>query len=140
MKNLFGIVPGALYGWPKNLLHWVGIQGSIIDINAALDVPRFNIVDGIVGMEGNGPIQGDAIQVGVIVMGADTVAVDATCSRLMNIDPWKIGYLAEVEPFLGNVALEAIEQRADDLSTHRADFRVLEAFDHTKASTDLSAG
>ena len=140
MKNLFGIVPGALYGWPKNLLHWVGLQGSIVDINAALDVPRFNIVDGIVGMEGNGPIQGEAKQVGVVVMGSDTVAVDATCARLMNIDPWKIGYLASVEPFLGNLALERIEQRGAGLSTHQADFRVLEAFAHTKASRSMSGG
>jgi uncharacterized protein (DUF362 family) len=140
MKNLFGIVPGSLYGWPKNILHWSGLEGSIIDINAALDVPRFNIVDGVVGMEGNGPIQGEATQVGVVVTGMDTVAVDATCARLMNIDPWKIGYLAAVDPFLGNVALEAIEQRAERLSPHRADFRVLEAFEHMKASTEASAG
>jgi uncharacterized protein (DUF362 family) len=26
MKNIFGIVPGARYGWPKNILHWKGIQ------------------------------------------------------------------------------------------------------------------
>ncbi|MFV1988686.1 MAG: DUF362 domain-containing protein, partial [Gemmatimonadota bacterium] len=47
MKNLFGIVPGAIYGWPKNVLHWAGLEGSILDINAVLDVPRFNILDGI---------------------------------------------------------------------------------------------
>ncbi|MCG8469890.1 MAG: DUF362 domain-containing protein, partial [Gemmatimonadetes bacterium] len=40
MKNLFGIVPSAIYGWPKNVLHWAGLEGSILDINAALDVPR----------------------------------------------------------------------------------------------------
>src|SRR2546423_10134624 len=26
MKNLFGLVPGAVYGWPKNLLHFIGIE------------------------------------------------------------------------------------------------------------------
>jgi uncharacterized protein (DUF362 family) len=55
LKNLFGIMPGAVYGWPKNVLHYRGIQQSILDINAALPVPRFNIVDGIIGMEGDGP-------------------------------------------------------------------------------------
>jgi uncharacterized protein (DUF362 family) len=140
MKNLFGIVPGSLYGWPKNILHWVGLEGSIIDINAALDVPRFNIVDGIVGMEGNGPIQGEAKQVGVVVFGADPVAVDATCTRLMGIDPWKVGYLSAVEPFLGNLAPEGIEQRGENLSTHQADFRVLEGFSGTKPAPSVSAG
>jgi hypothetical protein len=30
MKNMFGVVPGARYGWPKNILHWKGIQESIL--------------------------------------------------------------------------------------------------------------
>ena len=32
MKNLFGVVPGSIYGWPKNILHWAGIDESIVDI------------------------------------------------------------------------------------------------------------
>ena len=57
MKNLFGVVPGGVYGWPKNVLHWAGIHECIADLHALF--PRqFAIVDGIVGMEGNGPIQG----------------------------------------------------------------------------------
>jgi uncharacterized protein (DUF362 family) len=32
MKNMFGIVPGSKYGWPKNVLHWKGIHRSILDI------------------------------------------------------------------------------------------------------------
>src|SRR5208283_4749823 len=34
MKNMFGVVPGARYGWPKNVLHWKGIQQSILDLCA----------------------------------------------------------------------------------------------------------
>ena len=92
MKNLFGIVPGGVYGWPKNVLHWAGIDETIADLHTLF--PRaFSIVDGIVGMEGNGPIQGVARAAGVVVAGADPVAVDATCCRIMRIDPLKIGYL-----------------------------------------------
>ncbi len=138
MKNLFGIVPGSLYGWPKNVLHWVGLEGSIADINAALDVPRFNIVDGIVGMEGNGPIQGDPREVGVLAFGADPVAVDATCTRLMGLDPWKVGYLAAVEPFLGNVGSDRIEQLGESVTRHRADFAVLEGFEAVKDGSSMS--
>jgi uncharacterized protein (DUF362 family) len=36
MKNLFGIIPSAIYGWPKNVLHWAGIAESILDINSTL--------------------------------------------------------------------------------------------------------
>ena len=92
MKNLFGLVPGGVYGWPKNVLHWAGIHECIADLHAAF--PRqFAIVDGVVGMEGNGPIQGTAKPVGVIVAGPDRVAVDATCCRIMGIDPLKVHYL-----------------------------------------------
>jgi uncharacterized protein (DUF362 family) len=113
LKNLFGIMPGAIYGWPKNVLHWHGIGPSILDINASLRVPRFNIVDGVVGMEGNGPIQGTPRRSGVVVFGADPVAVDSTGARLMGIDPCRIGYLAEADRFLGNAGSDRIDQRAE---------------------------
>jgi uncharacterized protein (DUF362 family) len=93
MKNLFGLVPGGVYGWPKNILHWSGINESIADLHGIFGHKRFNIVDGIIGMQGNGPIQGVAKFAGVLVAGADPVAVDATCCRIMGIDPMRIGYL-----------------------------------------------
>jgi uncharacterized protein (DUF362 family) len=92
LKNLFGIMPGVCYGWPKNELHWRGIDQSIIDI-ALTRTPDLAIVDGIVGMEGDGPINGTPRPLGVMVMGADPLAVDATCCRLMKIDPARVGYL-----------------------------------------------
>ncbi len=92
LKNLFGTLPGICYGWPKNELHWRGIDNSIVDI-ALTRTPELAIVDGIVGMEGDGPLNGTAKPMGVLVMGCDLVAVDATCCRLMQIDPERIGYL-----------------------------------------------
>lgn len=92
MKNLFGLVPGGVYGWPKNVLHWAGIAESIADLHTLF--PRtFSIVDGIVGMEGNGPIQGTPRPMGLVIAGADPVAVDATCCRIMHIDPRRVSYL-----------------------------------------------
>ena len=92
MKNLFGLVPGGVYGWPKNVLHWAGIAETIADLHTLF--PRtFSIVDGIVGMEGNGPIQGTPRPMGLVVAGADPVAVDATCCRIMHIDPRLVPYL-----------------------------------------------
>jgi uncharacterized protein (DUF362 family) len=57
MKNMFGVVPGSRYGWPKNILHWNGIQQSILDICATVPV-HFVIADAIMAMEGNGPLNG----------------------------------------------------------------------------------
>lgn len=134
MKNLFGLVPGSIYGWPKNVLHWAGIEESILDINAALSRSRFNIVDGIIGMEGNGPIQGTARTSGVVVFGVDPVAVDATCSRLMAIEPSRVGYLVAADAFLGNAAIGRIDQIGEALQPLIQDYRVLDSFQDLKAS------
>src|SRR5277367_363807 len=105
LKNMFGVVPGSCYGWPKNALHWAGIDRAILDINAALR-PDFAIVDGIVGMEGNGPIQGVAKPCGLLILGDDPVAVDATCARIMALLPEKIKYLAQAATLLGHIQPE----------------------------------
>ena len=108
MKNLFGVVPGGVYGWPKNVLHWAGIHECIADLHRLF--PRqFVLVDGIVGMEGNGPIQGTPKAAGVLVAGADPVAADATCCRVMGIDPGKVEYLKLTES-RGQTREENVEQ------------------------------
>lgn len=140
MKNLFGIVPGSIYGWPKNPLHWEGINESILDLNAVLPMARFNIVDGIVGMEGNGPIQGEAVHSGVLIFGEDPVAVDATCSRLMSIDPDRVKYIREADAFLGNLATERIEQIGEPVARFSKDYRVLEPFQGIKSADRMPAG
>jgi uncharacterized protein (DUF362 family) len=116
MKNLFGTVPSGIYGWPKNVLHWAGIAECIADLHVAF--PRqFAIVDGVVGMEGNGPIQGVAKQVGVLVAGSDPVSVDATCCRIMQIDPYKIDYLRLAS---GGVQAQITEDNIRQIGEHIA--------------------
>jgi uncharacterized protein (DUF362 family) len=92
LKNLFGTLPGICYGWPKNELHWRGIDNSIIDI-ALTRPPDLAIVDGIIGMEGDGPLNGTAKPFGALIMGCDPLAVDATGCRLMQLDPERVKYL-----------------------------------------------
>jgi uncharacterized protein (DUF362 family) len=126
MKNLFGVVPGGIYGWPKNVLHWAGIDESIADLHRVF--PRvFTIVDGIIGMEGNGPIQGRPKAAGVIVAGRDMVAVDATCCRIMGIDPQMVGYL-RIEETQGQTREERVRQIGEAPGRVRTDFELLPAF------------
>ena len=128
MKNFFGLVPGSVYGWPKNELHQIGIPQSIIALNRIFR-RSFAIVDGIVGMEGNGPIQGTPKPVGVMVMGSDLPAVDATCCRIMGIDPSKVEYLRmAAEGTLGNVEESRIDQRGENVREVRTNFSLIESF------------
>jgi len=50
----------------------------------------FSVVDGIIGMEGEGPYAGDPVRCGVIIAGFDPVAVDAVCAKLMGFDYRKV--------------------------------------------------
>ncbi len=125
MKNLFGTLPGICYGWPKNVLHQAGIDQSILDITATVR-PHLAIVDGIVGMEGDGPIMGTPKRVGVLLVGTNLAAVDATAARLMGFDPGKIPYLAAASGRLGPIARRHIRQRGEPIDALATRFELLD--------------
>ena len=132
MKNLFGVMPGIVYGWPKNRLHVEGIPKSIVDIVATVQ-PHLAIVDGVVGMEGDGPIMGRPKHVGALVVGTNFPAVDATCCRIMKIDPLRVPYLKLAANLrLGPVASYAITQTGTAIDEGSQDFAVLDHLAHLK--------
>jgi uncharacterized protein (DUF362 family) len=92
LKNLFGIVPGSRYGWPKNMLHVNGIPLSILGLYEIVR-PVVAVMDGIVGMEGDGPLFGAAVPHGVLAAGADPVAVDTICAGLMGYELEEVDHL-----------------------------------------------
>jgi len=126
MKNLFGLVPGSVYGWPKNKLHYIGIPESVVALSRFFR-NTFAIVDGVVGMEGNGPIQGTPKPVGALVMGRDLLAVDATCCRIMGVDPEKVEYLRQAAD-LGHVKPAGIDQRGETIASLQTNFQLIPAF------------
>jgi uncharacterized protein (DUF362 family) len=125
LKNMFGAIPGVKYGWPKNFLHWYGISESIVDINTSIQ-PGFAIIDGIEGMEGDGPLHGATVASEVLVMGDNLTAVDATAARIMGIAPENIDYLRYMMPYGGTINQARIEQRGELISAVRQDFQVVE--------------
>jgi uncharacterized protein (DUF362 family) len=128
LKNLFGTLPGNCYGWPKNELHWRGIDNSIADI-ALTRRPDLAIVDGIVGMEGDGPLNGTAKPLGAIIMGNDPLAVDATCCRLMHLDPEKMASLVlGYQKKLGHLREAEIEQRGERIADLAQPFETVPHF------------
>src|SRR5262245_38816689 len=102
MKNMFGIVPGSRYGWPKNILHWAGIHESILDICATVR-PQFVIADGILAMEGDGPLNGSPKNLNCVLMADDVVAADSTLIHLMGMDTTRVHHVREGAQFIGNM-------------------------------------
>src|SRR5436853_513981 len=101
MKNMFGIVPGCRYGWPKNVLHWAGIHECVLDICATVR-PDFVIADAIVGMEGDGPLSGSTKHLKMIVIADDPVAADSILARALGMEPSAVKHIQEASRFLGN--------------------------------------
>ncbi len=125
MKNLYGVIPGIRYGWPKNVLHFGGIPETVFDINATLP-PVLAIVDGIDCMEGDGPIMGSCKHMGVVLVGANAVATDATVCRMMEIDPAQVEYLRLASGRLGPLGERQIEQRGEAWQPLAKPFEILD--------------
>ena len=126
MKNLFGVMPGICYGWPKNVLHFQGISSSILDIAYTVK-PQLAIVDGIVGMEGDGPIMGTPRNAGFLIAGNNLAAVDSTTARLMGFDPEDIDHLARASGLIGPIREANIEQRGEALVRPSQPFRTYDS-------------
>jgi uncharacterized protein (DUF362 family) len=94
--------------------------------------PHFAIVDGIVGMEGDGPIMGDPVQANVMVMGTNLAAVDASCARIMGISPYKVPHLRFASGRIGSINEASIEQRGENIYAVRKDFKLLESISAQK--------
>jgi uncharacterized protein (DUF362 family) len=130
MKNMFGVVPGTKYGWPKNFLHWQGIHRSILDICATVPI-HFVIADGVIAMEGNGPLHGSHRHLGKIVLANDPVAADFVCARLMGLNPALVWHLDRASRFLGN-GPGRIDLIAEGLPQQIVPFDMLPEFAHLK--------
>jgi len=132
MKNLFGVVPGSIYGWPKNILHWNGIDRSVIELFQTVR-PAFGLVDGIVGMEGDGPLLGTSRETGLILASQDLVALDAVAARGMGVEPCRIGYLAAAEELsLGRMRESRIDVCGGSLARLAQRFTLPAGFEHLR--------
>ncbi len=125
MKNLFGTMPGICYGWPKNVLHHCGIDRSILDITATVQ-PDLAIVDGIIGMEGDGPIMGTPRHANLLVMGNNLPSVDATTARLMGFVPQHLAFLQGASGRLGPILEQHIQQRGESIASCAQHFELID--------------
>ena len=84
VKNLFGCVPGRLKaGWHYNVgLSREKFASLLLDIYLGVK-PAFTILDGVIGMHGDGPTSGEPYEFGIIGACADALSMDFTLCKMM---------------------------------------------------------
>jgi len=93
-KNLFGVIPSlekpAMHARFKSVAEF---SEMILDLNELMR-PRLQIMDAVMGMEGDGPNSGDPRRIGVILASGDFSALDSVAARLMSLEPMDVGTFA----------------------------------------------
>ncbi len=118
LKNLWGCHPSTL-----RLLDHKHLSERLTLIAKSINL-RFVIVDAIYGLNRHGPMDGEAVNVGAILVGDNPVATDATATRLMGFDPLNIHHiLIAHKTGLGPIEKEKINI-LDDLSQFQQHFIV----------------
>jgi len=117
IKNLFGVLRQA----KKNKLH--SRLDEILSYLVKTIRHDLIVVDGIVAMEGNGPVIGTPKEMNIIVIGVNPVAVDSICSRIMGFEPSEISHvLKSHEMGLGEMDKGKIEVLGEEWTKHAQDF------------------
>jgi uncharacterized protein (DUF362 family) len=119
-KNLFGLPPVRVYFLPdapqyapRYHLHDRGAHQSIVDLLSTRRVD-FAVVEGIWGMEGDGPTLGMPIRADIAIAGRNAIAVDRVCLDVMQLSPDRAQYLTYASGIgLGPAALSQIEIAGD---------------------------
>lgn len=126
IKNQFGCVPGVLKGeFHLKLPGADDFAKMLVDLNKFVD-PRLYIMDGIYGMEGNGPRGGTPKKMNILLLSSDPVALDAIVCRLIKLNPEYVptiryGYQAGMGSFLK----DEIELMGDDFESFiTEDFKI----------------
>jgi uncharacterized protein (DUF362 family) len=99
--------PDPAMAWPKNVLPWAGIHESILDVR-----PHFVIADGIIAMEGDGPLNGTPKALHTILLVDDPVAADSALTQLLGFNPWSIPHIKEGSQFIGNLSKPVVSRLA----------------------------
>jgi uncharacterized protein (DUF362 family) len=114
----------------KKRLHRCGIEEGLVDVYSLVK-PRFNVVDGIVALEGDGPNlpPGKAKPLGLVIAGSDGLAVDTVCAAVMGLNPKRVKHLQLAHAQgLGNGDLRTIEIRGESLEHVATTFELPSTF------------
>ncbi len=123
VKNMYGAVAGlqkarghAAYKTRQDFF------SGIVDLYEAL-APDFCLIDGIWGMEGNGPSGGVPKRANVLLAGRNAHAVDLLAVWLMYLDASKVHTLTHAQQRgLAPTSVEQLDLSGDDVATLRTRF------------------
>jgi uncharacterized protein (DUF362 family)/NAD-dependent dihydropyrimidine dehydrogenase PreA subunit len=126
IKNQFGCIPGLLKGeFHVKLPNSYDFAKMLVDLDRFVK-PRLYIMDGIMGMEGNGPRGGNPKKMNILLFSEDPVALDATVCRLINLEPELVPTIKfGQEAGRGTFEKNKIELLGDDFDSFRqSDFKI----------------
>lgn len=101
LKNMMGCIlqedRQKMHGYAPNVPHDFRKSVKVMHENlirmARVVSPHISVIDGLIGMEGNGPIGGDGVAMNLAIASADFVAADAVAAKIMGFEPLEIGYV-----------------------------------------------
>jgi uncharacterized protein (DUF362 family) len=130
MKNLIGTYPGTVYGAVRSQVHDLAANVDPTGVAAAvIDIVRANklglvVIDASTAMEGNGPTNGDLVQMNLIIAGTNPLATDMVAANIMGFQPSEIPTFswankAGMQP----QTLDQIEVRGETIATVQRNFK-----------------
>jgi len=111
MKNMFGIIASK----PKSQFH-SKLADVLVYVNQAVR-QHLIVADGIVAMEGLGPIHGSRVDLGLIISGKNPVTVDAACCHIMGFNSYAVATLWKAhQQGMGEIDPQKIQFLGEDVS------------------------
>jgi uncharacterized protein (DUF362 family) len=92
IKNLFGMIPD-----PRRVRYHKHLHQVLAELGGLFGPRTIVLVDGLRGMEGNGPLFGEPVDLDLLMFTDDLLAADATAARLIGLDPASIDHLARYQ-------------------------------------------
>jgi len=130
IKNLYGLVPGLIKTDYHRLACNSKLFAKLLSEIVAIIKPRLTIIDGIVGMDGNGPVAGRRRNFGLILASDDVIALDTVVCEIIGLKIGKVPLLKFcAEKKLGETNLKNIEITGEKLEECRIQNFLLPATD-----------
>ena len=127
MKNLMGLPSVKRYSVPSGDwredwrfgIHYRGLSQAIVDLNVVRPID-FAVVDAIIGMEGDGPIQGIPVELDMVIAGRNPVAVDRVCLWVTALPQLGVQHLTyAARKGMGPASMSDIRVQGDPPTLHR---------------------